>query len=241
MKLKILDKKEFIQNFLSPISTLNSMCCIDVSQNELKSVCSSPSNTLCLIITHPVASEESQVINLPDVKRLSGVLSLIKHKEISLDIVNNNIKYNDGDIKFSYHLLENGLIKKTSLNLDKINNLEYNTTFEISEQNLDNLLRGTSFAAATNKIYIYSENNKIYAELGDKTKHNVDNFITTISETYTGTLLPKALPVSLDTFRLVNYNGGNIKFSISSAYGIIKINITKGNTNLIYILSALIN
>jgi len=242
MKIKIFDKKEFIQNFLSPISTLNSVCCIDVQNNELKTICSSPDNTLCLISSQPASSDEVKLLNLPDVKRLSGALSLIKTKDIELNVIDNNIKYNDGNFKFSYHLLENGLIKKTTINVDKVNKLEYNICFDIPEQNLDTLLKGTSFAAATNKIYLYTESDKIYAELGDKTKHNVDNFITVIAEKYTGNNITKPLPINLDTFRLIYFNGASsIKCSINTSYGVIKIDIIKGNTNLTYIMSALIN
>ena len=242
MKINIADKKEFIQNFMNPISTLNSMCCIDVMTTRLKTICSSADNTMCLIAETPGVSDGEGKVNLPDIKRLTGVLNCIKSKEIALNVIDNNIKYNDGDFKFSYHLLEDGIIKKAAINLTKVTELEYDVTFTVDEAALDTVFKGTSFAAATNKVYITSEDNKIIAELGDKTKHNVDNFISTICSVYEGKGIPKPLPINLDTFRLITYNGSSkLKFAINSTYGIIKIDIIKGNTTLTYILSALIN
>ena len=242
MKINIADKREFIQNFMNPISTLSPMCCIDVQTTRLKTICSSTDNTMCLIADTPCVSEGELKVNIPDIKRLTGVFSCIKTKEVILNVVDNNIKYNDGEFKFSYHLLEDGIIKKASINLTKVTSLEYDVSFVAEEQSLDTLFKGTSFAAATNKVYISTEDNKVVSELGDKTKHNVDNFISTLCSSYEGKGMTKPLPINLDTFRLITYNGcDKVKFSINTTYGILKIDIVKGSTSLTYILSALIN
>lgn len=242
MKINIPDKKDFIQNYIAPISTLNTVCCIDVKSNIARTICSTASNTICLIADTPISSDEERSLNIPDIRRLSGIFSVLKKKDINLSVNTNNIKYDDGEYKFSYHLLEDGMIKKTTINLDKVRSLNWDTTFSVDEQSLDILFKGTSFASGTNKVYFYTENNALMAELGDKTKHNVDSFITTLSPTFEGKEIVKPLPISLDTFRLISYNNATkIQFQINTQYGMLRLNVIKGAADLTYIMSALIN
>ena len=103
------------------------------------------------------------------------------------------------------------------------------------------MFKGSTFATETSKVYIYEEDNKIFSELGDRSRHNSDNFVCKLSEDYEGNI-EKPLPVNFDSFRLVSFNGsGEVKFSVNTNMGVITCNFNKGETELIYIISALIN
>ena len=62
-----------------------------------------------------------------------------------------------------------------------------------------------------------------------------------MSEEYEGSI-EKPLPVNFDSFRLISFGGSKeVKFNINTDMGIITCNFEKGSTELIYIISALIN
>lgn len=243
MNFEILDKKEFIQTFLNPIVAVSPICTIGFNSLDSKTtcICSSTDNTMTLVASTFCKNDEDKTIDLPDLKRLMSAFNCVANTEAKFKVVGNKLSYNDGSFRFSYHLLEPGIVKKVPINPDKINKLQYDTTFTVTKASIDILMKGVSFAAETTKLYIFIENEKVFAELGDRTKHNVDNFVYPIADEYTGSSIMSPVPIKLDTFRLVYTNFADlIKFSINHQHGIIKIDIGKNTTLLTYVFSALI-
>ena len=113
---------------------------------------------------------------------------------------NNNLSFNNNEYKFKYHLLDDGIIKQPQINIEKVNELEFDTEFEIKESSFSTLFKGSSFATETSKLYFFEEGGKIYGELGDKTRHNTDNFVCCLAEEYIGNTLTKPIPVNFDSF-----------------------------------------
>tara|TARA_R110000796_G_scaffold252503_1_gene387227 strand:- start:250 stop:978 length:729 start_codon:yes stop_codon:yes gene_type:complete len=239
--LKIKNKKDFISNFLGPISNLNETCILEVKDNKLISILASADSTIVCKGEVEIECDIETKINIPDIKKFIRVLEIIPTADIELNISSNNISYNKDGYKFRYHLLDDGIIKQPSLNIDKVNKLTFDTSFEVKENNLSTIFKGSSFATETSKIYLYEEGEKIYGELGDRNRHNSDNFVCVLSEEYNGSL-PKALPINFDSFRLISFSGSkNIKFNVNTEMGVITCTFDKGDTSLIYIISALIN
>jgi hypothetical protein len=242
MKLKIDSKKDFISNVLNPISYLNDKTILKIEKNKISSITAANDATLILYSETQADCDFDKNINVPDIKKFTRVLETVDSDTISLDITNNSVKYNSDNFKFTFHLLEDGIIKSPTINVSKINALKFDTVFKVSENRLSSLFKGSSFTTETNKLYIYTENNKIYGELGDKNRHNSDNFQCVIADSYEGIALSKVIPINFDTFRLINFNKcENIEFAINTAFGVIKTTLVKDKTKLTYIISALIN
>lgn len=242
MKLSIPNKKDFISNVLNPVSNLNDKTIIKIDKNKISSVTASNDATLVLYSETEVNIDADRSINIPDIKKLVRVLECVDTEHLDLEVSSNNIKYAGDNFKFTYHLLEDGIIKIPSINVKKINELKFDTTFKVTENMLSSLFKGSSFTTETNKLYIYVENNKVYGELGDKTRHNSDNFQCVLANEFTGTALTKTIPVNFETFRLINFNKcSDIEFAINVGFGVIKIVLNKDKTKLTYIVSALIN
>lgn len=242
MKLSIPNKKDFISNVLNPVSNLNDKTIIKIEKNKISSITASNDATLVLYSETEVNIDADRSINIPDIKKLVRVLECVDTEHLDLEVSSNNIKYAGDNFKFTYHLLEDGIIKIPSINVKKINELKFDTTFKVTENMLSSLFKGSSFTTETNKLYIYVENNKVYGELGDKTRHNSDNFQCVLANEFTGTALTKTIPVNFETFRLINFNKcSDIEFAINVGFGVIKIVLNKDKTKLTYIVSALIN
>ena len=241
--LKIKNKKDFVSNFLGPVSNLNDACILSIEDNIVSCTLASTDATIVCRSSIEVETDIPNLtkLNLPDIKKLVRVLDIIPSQDIELKVNENNLSYNKNGYKFKYHLLDDGIIKQPSLNIEKVKNLEFNTKFVVKEQELNTLFKGSSFATETSKVYLFEEDSKIYSELGDRSKHNSDNFVCILSDNYEGNI-NKPLPVNFDSFRLVSFGGSReVDFSINTDMGVITCNFKKGDTQLIYIISALIN
>ena len=242
--LKIKNKKDFISNFLGPVSNLNDACILSVMKDKLICTLSSADGT---IVNKSEVEIESDVnvetkLNIPDIKKLVRVLEIIPEVEINLKMNENNLSYNDKGYKFRYHLLDDGIIKQPTLNVEKVNKLNFNTKFVVKENELSTLFKGSSFATETSKIYIYEEDGEIYGELGDRSRHNTDNFVCKMCDSFEGDAISKPLPINFESFRLISFNNSKeVNFNINTDMGVITCKFNKGNTSLIYIISALIN
>lgn len=242
MKLKIDSKKDFISNVLGPVSNLNDKTIIKLEKNKISSITASNDATLVLYSETEVACDFQKSINIPDIKKFVRVLECVDNDTVELDINSNNLKYTSDNYKFTFHLLEDGIIKLPSINIKKVNDLKFDTTFKVNESRLNSLFKGASFTTETNKLYIFTENGKIFGELGDKTRHNSDNFQCVMSDTFEGTPLTKTIPINFETFRLINFNKcQDIEFKINCSLGVIKVTLNRNKTRLTYIVSALIN
>ena len=245
MNLTVKNKREFISNFLGSISTLNDTCVLKIENDVLVTTLMSSDTTLALYAETPVKCDGSKNLNIPDLKKFMRVLDSVNiadDGDINFNITNNSIKFSNETHRFTYHLLEDGIVKSPPINMKRINEIVFDTGFQISEIDLSNLLKGGSFATETNKLYIFCEGNKVHAELGDRSRHNSDNFQCILSKEYTGNALSKPIPINFETFRLINFNKcKEFTVNVNSKLGVLKISLTKGNTKLIYIVSALIN
>jgi hypothetical protein len=242
MILSIPNKKKFIQHFLSPVLILNPICSLSIEKDSLSCICSSIQNTLALSVKCACTSEGSALISLPDIKRLVTALDSTKPQDISLKINENNIQYNDGEQKFKYHLIENDLVKKVTINVDKVKNMSADTKFNVSDVHISSIFQGMSFTPDTNKVYIFTEEGKVKLEIGDRTRDNTDNFVTTLSDSFEGKEITKPIPFSIDTFNLVSFDKKTIsQWRVNHQYSVITIIIDVDAFNLTYVFSALSN
>lgn len=244
MKLTVKNKKEFVNSFLSSISNLNDVCVLKTFADKLQATLTTTDGTLILQAEMPAETDIQKNLNIPDVKKFIRVLDNVDNGEgnsIDFEIINNAIKFVGENNKFTFHLLEDGIAKAINIDLKRIDQMGFDISFKLQESTISTLMKGSSFATETNKLYIFCENNKVLGELGDKTRHNADNFQCVLSKEFTGTPLTKTIPLNFETFRLINFNKTQeAEFNINSDKSLIKITLIKGEVKLIYIIAALI-
>ena len=234
-KLKIADKSEFLK-FLDATSKISDSVILEVDKEKITTLVSSIDNTLILYSEYSAVSELEDTLNIPDVKKLYRVLDTIESSGIDLQINTNNIEYKGSDIKFKYHLFEEGFLSKPSINLDKINQFTYDLEFNLDKVILQQIFKGSTFTSETNKIYFYTENGKIMAELTDRSRHNTDNFTLCIGDAEFNL---EPTPVNFDNIRLLSIINDSFNVKINTEYGVIVFDIIKDNIKLKYIISAL--
>ena len=242
--LKIKNKKDFVTNFLGPVSNLNDMCVLKINDSKVNCIIAAADSTIVCNASFDIEIDidDPITLNIPDIKKFVRVLDIIPNENIELKLNENSISYNKDGYRFKYHLLDDGIIKQPNINVNKINNLTFDATFSVRENNLNTIFKGSSFTTETSKLYIYSENSNIVGELGDRNRHNTDNFVCTICDNVESGSITTPLALNFESFRLISFNNSReVRFRVNQDMGVITCNFLKGNTELIYIISALIN
>jgi hypothetical protein len=243
MNLKIADKSTFLTNFLIPVSKVTNSAVLKLKDNILSTLIATSDNTIILssIYTLPEKYEEL-TLNIPDLTKLVRILSVIDKEEIVLDVSGNNISYKSDEVRFKYHLFEDGIIIVPKLSVDKLNNLAFDGKFNLNYPDIINLIKGSSVATDTNKIYLTFKDNTVTGELTDKTRPNVDSYGLKISTSYSGPQLATATPLNFEIFRIIS----SMKFkelncSFSTKIGVFMFDTTLTNTQIKFVISALAN
>lgn len=205
-QLKINNKSDFVNTFLSPISKLAENTVIKVRDKEIVSVSSSSDGTLIVNCTFKQENEVDETIflNIPDINRLIKVLSCVETDDLNLLYDNNNIQYKSKQIGFKYHLLDDGIIETPSVDLNKIKSIDFPFRFKIDQQSINQLVKGSTFTTETDKIYFHVDDGNVMASLTDRQRHNVDCYTQCVAETHKGDLNGKELALSFETMRIIS-------------------------------------
>jgi hypothetical protein len=234
-KLLIKNPDEFLK-FLDCNSKISDSSILEVTSDKISSLASSADNTLILHSEYTADTGFNDTLNIPDLKKLYRVIDTIQSEDITLQVNSNNIEYNGSGIKFKYHLFDEGFLSKPNLNLEKINSFKFDITFNINKDTIQQVFKGSTFASETNKLYFYTDNGNIMAELTDKARHNTDKFSISLGK---ADFNLKPIPVNFDNIRLLSIINDDITVNINTEYGVIIFDIEQTNIKLKYIISAL--
>jgi len=234
--LKVKSKGEYLK-YLDTISKINDTGVIfDVKDDKLVSLVSSLDSTLILHSEYKSNFQFNTTLNIPDVKKLRHVLDTIEEENIDIEVNSNNLQYSGNGVKFKYHLYEEGFITKPNINIDKINKFKFDINFGLNKATIQRLFKGSTFASETNKIYFYTEDKNLMAELTDRARHNTDNFTLSLGKV---DFELEPIAVNLDNIRLISLLNDDIKVKINTEYGVVVFDIEENNIKLRYIISAL--
>lgn len=243
-EIKINNKTHFVQKFLNPISRISEMCILTVSDSGITSLNKTPDNSIimyCKNVDISLSGVFERKLNVPDVRKLIKILECIPSESVSLTLNTNNIEYKSDDIKFKFHLIEDGIITPPNINVDKINSFEYDTNFIVDTTVFNNLLKSSSFISDSNKIYLSTKNGTVMAELTDKSKSNIDTYSCCISNAYTGNPIKNEMPFSFDLLRQCSISKNiDSSVSINNHKSIISVDISDDMYKLKYISTALV-
>lgn len=242
MTIPIHNKTEFVDKFLTPLSRINNSCSLHLKDNRLSALVATPDASVILNATWKFSNSfsDENKLNIPDINKLIKVLDCIPEEGIALKINSNNISYNEKGIKFKYHLLEDGILSTPAINMEKVKALQFETEFVITNNNLQSLIKSSTFASETDKLYIRTGNGVVYSELTDKNKSNVDSIELILSQEYTGAEIDNALALSFEIIRIVSCNRfANVLTKINSNLGVLLFELNNSNVELTYVASGL--
>ena len=243
--------KSFVEKILKPVNRLTESCVLKADKNSIYSICSSPNSTVILYAkaTLPFEVTEAVRLNLINIKKLlSGLECLGDDGVFTIEYNGNNIKCenktDDGEKTFfKYHLVDDSVIRETPVNIEKIAALKFDTDFNITTSKVKQIMAGYSFASdlTNSKIYFYTKEGKVYAEINDRTQQNVDNMTLLVSSDFTGEEIPNAIAINAEVFKNLASCKTDIKVKINNQFKVFVFqNKEEDDVELKYIISALV-
>lgn len=250
MSEKILPlPKTYIEKLLRPVSKLTESCVLKVSENSLYTVCTPSDNSLILYAKATLPFNlETKKLNLINIKKLlNGLECLGDDGEFSILTSDNYLKCQSSDsnsgesTSFKYHLVDDGIIKESTVNVQKIAKLTFDTEFEISSEKIKKIMSAYSFATDATKIYFYSKEGKIYGEVNDRTLQNIDNLSLLISDKVKGVEISSPMPISIEIFKNFVLNNSSLTVKINNQFNVFVFQTDiEENIEFKYIVSALV-
>lgn len=248
MTSKIVLSKSFIQNILKPVNKLTESCVLRIEENNVYTLCTSSNNVVILYVSAKLKDSVSNNlrINLIDIKRFLCGLDCLDGENFTLEHSENNIKCESiGDQEnstfFKYHLVDDTVIPIAPINIQKMSQLPFDTEFEITPDKQKRIISAYTFTAAAPKIYIYTKDQSVYAELNDRQIQNIDNMTLKISEKYQGIDIENVIPVNMEIFKSLTTSRQNIKVKINNQFKVLIFQIVeKDDITIKYITSALV-
>ena len=238
-----LNKESFVQRFLTPISKLADNVSLFVEEKNIYAVCSSQDGGIVLLATLKTDCNLRGItrINLPDIKKFVRLLDCIEDQDITFTIEDNHLKHDTINFKFKYFLLEDSYMQRCPVNPEKIRQLQYDSDFVLTNTKFNEILKGSSIATDTDKLYFYTKNNDVYAELNDYERQNVNNITYLISDSFNGVPIKNALPLNLENVRmLAGLRTNSISIKINSALKVTLFEVEDDFVNIKFIISALV-
>lgn len=221
---------EFNTNFLSLVAKISDSITLKVMHDRVYSISSSNDNTIVVLSTFKQQNDETNVLNIPDINRLARTLNCIPEDTIKLTCNDNNIQYKSNNIRFTYHMLEDGIITIPSISVEKIKQLSFSHKFVVTKQSILSLIKGSSLATDTDKLYLSVENTGVYAELTDKETANVDSYTQLISEDITGGAFD-TLAINFEIFRMISsLRFDNLTIKVNTDVNVLMFEVEIANT-----------
>jgi len=239
----ILDKNIFVQKFLLPVSKLADNVSLIAKENSLYAVCASQDGSIVLLATLKTNTDLSGIsrLNLPDVKKFVRLLDCVEENELKIIIEDNHIKYQTPQFKFNYFLLEDSYMQRCPVNPDKINQLTYDSEFTLTNFKFSEILKGSSIATDSDKLYFYTKDDSVYAELNDFERQNINNITYLATEKFQGEPIKNALPLNLENIRLLaGLRVDNFKVKINNSLKVTLFETKDNDVCVKFIISALV-
>ena len=227
------EKTKIIDQFLVPISKVATDCSLSITNKTIQSLVTDSNGSTILfakldIDNYDIPDNKTINLNIKEIRKLIRVFECIGTDIFTVEVDDNisTLKFKSTDMSFKLHLVLDEAIKKCSLSLSKIEKLNFNTEFILTNTKLSEILKGSTFATETNKVYFFIKDKTVYAELTDKTTEQIDSITYNISDQYTGENLAVALPFSLEILRLLSgIKTNNTVVKINNTYKIIMFEI----------------
>jgi hypothetical protein len=241
--------KSALEKILFPVNRLTESCVLKTNKDSIYTVCSSIDNSVILYAKTKLPIEIQDLkLNLINIKKFltgleclgeGGTFELI-HKNNHLTCKSSN-EVTKENTHFKYHLVDDNIIKESTINIETIAKLKFNTIFEISAQKVRQIMSAYSFVNEVNKIYFYTKEDQVYAEIDDKTLQNVDNVSMLVSNQFEGEAISNPLSIKIEIFKSLATFKNNITVKINNEYKVFIFQIKdEQNTELKYIISALV-
>jgi hypothetical protein len=244
---KICLEKSFLEKILKTINRLSDSCILKIEDNEISSISSTQDNVVILYIKGKLNDNCPSIkINLIDIKRFLCGLDCLNSDNVELEIHENFLKCistnKDEKTHFKYHLADDSVMSKSTFSVKKISQLKFDTEFIIPLSCQRQIMSAYAFSPESSKIYFKQNEDSIFAEVNDLTKHNNDSVEIKLSQSYIGSGILNPIPVNIEIFKHLMYTkNSNIIVKLNEEYKVFVFNVKDDDSiDIKYITPALV-
>jgi len=236
-KLKI-NKKDFMF-FLDSLAKISDSAILTVEDGGISAIGNTQDSSLIIWNRIECEHDDDVVLNIPSVGKLLNAIKLCGDIiEITFTINRNHLEYKGTNIKFKYHLYEDGILTKSKMSLTKLKSIKYDINLNVKKTFLKDIMKVSGTFSDTNKLRIYSEDDKIMWALQDLNTPNVDS--VEFKGDDTDVTLPPFI-MSVDNLRLLTLpDSDNLMFNINTTLGFGNFALKSGAVDLNYIIASFI-
>lgn len=199
--MKVTVSKGEFSGVLNTLQKVADKCCIVFNKNILHSTVCSSCNTLFAHteIECEMDDPSEYKIYVGNLKDFNLLIKNIDSEKISLDVDDNKIVFSSKQFKFKYHLLHESAGGKI-FNFNKINQLSKDFTFNISNIDVNNVIKFSAIASEDTKVYLKKNDDTLFLSVTDETKDLENSFTFALSDQkHDGEFIPVIL--SVESFR----------------------------------------
>lgn len=217
---------------------MNDTFIFDIKDDNSGSVIAVTADETCfLYATTMLENGVDTTLNIPDCKKLVRALKYIKGDDVDLKLTSNALKYSSKATRFTYHLYDENFLKRPKINPDKVKSFQFDVQIDLKRDDIKQLAKNASFVDQANKLYLYTEDNRLLGEITDKQRANTDSFGITIAENVTAQLDP--IIVKLDNIQILHLCNEDVLLRINTQLGLLAFELESGLNKFMYILTSL--
>jgi hypothetical protein len=132
-------------------------------------------------------------------------------------------------------------MQRCPVNPEKIKKLKYDTAFILPNSKFNEVLKGSSIATDSDKLYFYTKDSKVYCELNDLERQNINNITYLVTDKYVGEDIKNTLPLNLENIRLLAGTKCNeFTVKVNNELKVTLFQIEEKDIDIKFIISALV-
>lgn len=175
-------------------------------------------------------------LNVPNISQLCNFINSLKDENVLFQYKGSYLKYTSKQLRLKYQLLDDGIISSCKLNIDKALKLDFDVSFSLAKDDINNIIKLLSYGPTESKIYFYTENNSLYADVADKEKTNTNETSWCLKENIDCTFKDMIIPA--ETFRILNtINFDSIDIQINTKLYIMVASIKTNDYDVYYVIT----
>lgn len=231
---------------LKPINRIVEDCILTITENKIQSISTLDSGGIIIFSEFDIPETITEPIhlNIKNINKLSSVLNCVTDEFVSMNIQSNHIKYDSSGFKFKFHLLEDGIIQRPKIKIEKIKAISYSTCTDLDMASFNSIIKSSSFLNAEQaRLYFYTktgEDRGIYCDITNKNISNSDSITVKISNDFDGDELTNELICDIEHIRKLAVNkNSKIRLYFENKVGFTVFDIIEDDGYIRYVLPTL--
>lgn len=238
----VIEKKIFVDNFLTPLSRFDlpdKSAQVILDNGQLTGVTyNQHRHIIHRNVIKDVKGDGFDPVIYRDIPKLISALGFVKEELLTLDVDKTFMLYSDDLIRFKQYFMDSRYFNdQVSNQLVRINDLSFDKTFVISPTNCSNIRKSKQFSPDSKVVYFEGVSGKIFA-CRENANTKVDDIRFKICDSFEGgDFSPLAMDINI--FDLISEKIESILVKVNTQFNLFMLEIENEKYKQEYITSTI--